>query len=86
MEDAVFNYAEGQAVGYSAGNVTYSLNPALRWRSFPMRHNGTGGILTFCDGHSAFFKESYLVPEQSNQFEKLNPDVIWSPALRALEP
>jgi len=86
MEDAVFNYAEGQAVGYAAGNYTFSNDPALRWRSFPMRHNGTGAILAFCDGHSSFYKQSYLVPQQANTYEKLNPDVIWSPAYRALVP
>ena len=86
MEDAVFNYAEGQAVGYSAGNYTFSNDPALRWRSFPMRHNSVGGILTFLDGHASFYKESYLVPQQGNGYEKLNPDVIWSPAYRALVP
>ncbi len=55
MEDAVFNYAEGQAVGYASGNYSYSMQPALRWRSFPMRHNGSGGVLTFCDGHCREF-------------------------------
>ncbi len=86
MEDAVFNYKEGQAIGYSAGNYTYSNDPALRWRSFPMRHNSAGGVLTFLDGHASFYKQSYLVPQQNNGFEKLNPDVIWSPAYRTLVP
>jgi prepilin-type processing-associated H-X9-DG protein len=86
MEDVVFNYAEGQAVGYSAGNYTFSNDPALRWRSFPIRHKSTGGNLSFLDGHVAFYKQSYLVPQQSSGFEKLNSDVIWSPAYRALVP
>jgi prepilin-type N-terminal cleavage/methylation domain-containing protein len=86
MEDAVFNYAEGQAVGYTSGNYTYSNDPALRWRSFPKRHNLTGGVLCFLDGHASFYQESYLVPQQGNGFEKLNYDIIWSPAYRALVP
>lgn len=87
MEDVVFNYAEGQAVGFTAGNYTYSNDPALRWRSFPMRHgSGRGGIISFLDGHAAYYNQSYLVPQQGNGFEKLNPDIIWSVAYRALVP
>jgi prepilin-type N-terminal cleavage/methylation domain-containing protein len=86
MEDAVFNYAEGQAVGYAAGNYTFSNDPALRWRSFPMRHNSAGGILNFLDGHASFYKQAYLVPQQGNGYEKLLSDVIWNPAYRALMP
>ncbi len=86
MEDAVFNYAEGQAVGYASGNYTFSSDPALRWRSFPMRHNSKGGILSFLDGHASYYNESYLVPQQGNSYEKLLPDVIWSPAYRSIVP
>ncbi len=86
MEDAVFNYAEGQAVGYTAANYTFSNDPALRWRSFPMRHNSKGGVLSFLDGHASYYNESYLVPQQGNGYEKLNPDIIWSPAYRTLFP
>jgi prepilin-type N-terminal cleavage/methylation domain-containing protein len=83
MEDAVFNYAEGQAVGYTSGNHTYSVNPALRWRSFPSRHNGSGGILNFVDGHSSFYKTAYINRQQGSGWEWLNPDVIWNPPYRA---
>ena len=86
MEDAVFNYAEGQAVGYSSANYTFSNDTALRWRSFPKRHNGKGGILSFLDGHASFYNEAYLVPQQSNGYEKILSDVIWSPAYRTLAP
>jgi hypothetical protein len=86
MEDVVFNYAEGQAVGYTSANYTYSNDPGLRWRSFPIRHNSLGGILSFLDGHAAFYNESYLVPQQSSGFEKRNYDVIWNVAYRALAP
>jgi prepilin-type N-terminal cleavage/methylation domain-containing protein len=86
MEDAVFNYAEGQAVGYTAGNYTYSVNPALRWRSFPSRHSGSGGILNFVDGHSSFYKSSYINRQQASAWEWLNPDVIWNPPYRLANP
>ncbi len=83
MEDAVFNYAEGQAVGYTSGNYTYSVDPALRWRSFPSRHGKAGGILNFVDGHSSFYKSAYINRQQPNAWEWLNPDVIWNPPLPA---
>jgi prepilin-type N-terminal cleavage/methylation domain-containing protein len=86
LEDAVFNYAEGQAAGYTGGNHTYSVNPSLRWRSFPYRHGNTGGALNFVDGHSSFYKASYINRQQASGWEWLNPDVIWSPAYRALNP
>jgi prepilin-type N-terminal cleavage/methylation domain-containing protein len=86
MEDAVFNYAEGQAVGYTSGNYTYSVNPSLRWRSFPSRHGGAGGILNFVDGHSSYYKSSYINRQQASTWEWLNPDVIWNPPYRLANP
>jgi prepilin-type processing-associated H-X9-DG protein len=86
MSEAVFNYAEGQAVGYASGNVTYSVDPALRWRSFPARHGSGGGNLVFTDGHAAFFKSAYVNHQQASGWEWLNPDVIWSPPYRLLNP
>ena len=86
MEDAVFNYAEGQAVGYTSGNFTYSVDPALRWRSFPSRHGSTGGILNFVDGHASFYKSAYVNRQQASTWEWLNPDVIWNPPYRAANP
>ena len=86
MSEAVFNYAEGQAVGYSSGNYTYSTLPSLRWRSFPMRHGGAGANLTFVDGHASFFKTAYINRQQASGWEWLNPDVIWSPPYRLLNP
>ncbi len=55
--------------------------PCSRSYRFPMRHT-TGGILAFCDGHSSFFKRSYVTngaPNDSgaNRAEKKNPDIIW---------
>jgi prepilin-type N-terminal cleavage/methylation domain-containing protein/prepilin-type processing-associated H-X9-DG protein len=66
------------------GQPDYSRNgifPCNRSYVFPQRH-GTGGNLAFMDGHSAFFKRSYITngaPDNQggNRAEKLNPDVIW---------
>lgn len=86
MADAVFNYAEGQAIGRQPGDYTYSNDPAIRWRSFPIRHNSRGGVLSFLDGHVAYYAQSYLVPEQASGYEKLNSDVIWNIAYRERNP
>lgn len=86
MEEAVFNYAEGQAVGYTSGNHTYSVDPALRWRSFPARHSNAGGNLTFVDGHASYYKASYVNRQQASTWEWLNPDVIWNPPYRVANP
>jgi hypothetical protein len=82
MVDTVFNSSE-----WNFNNNYYSVNPAVRWRQFPRRHNGKqGGILTFIDGHSAFFKYSYVVPNPDQANELLLPDVIWNPPYRAQYP
>jgi prepilin-type N-terminal cleavage/methylation domain-containing protein/prepilin-type processing-associated H-X9-DG protein len=81
MTDSVFNSTEG----FAAGNYYYSVNPAARWRAFPTRHNKLGGILAFCDGHAAYFKQVKIKAEQ-NGFEPLLPDVIWNPPYRLLNP
>jgi len=86
MSEAVFNYAEGQAVGYRVENYTYSSIPALRWRSFPNRHNQSGAVLNFVDGHASFYKSSYVNRQQTNRWEWPNPDIIWNPAYRMNNP
>ena len=53
--------------------------PAARNQRFAQRHRGTGGNLVFMDGHSAFYKRSYVTSPGLNPEEKLNPDVIWNP-------
>ena len=56
--------------------------PAARWSRFSQRHN-KGGNLVFVDGHSAFFKHSYVYnfspPTSEGRLEKFNPDVMWNP-------
>jgi prepilin-type N-terminal cleavage/methylation domain-containing protein len=82
MVDTVFNSAE-----WNFNNDYYSVNPAVRWRQFPRRHDGKqGGILAFIDGHSSFFKYSYVVPNPDQTYELRLPDVIWNPPYRAANP
>jgi prepilin-type N-terminal cleavage/methylation domain-containing protein/prepilin-type processing-associated H-X9-DG protein len=61
-----------------------SVNPANRQNSFAWRHN-KGGIITFLDGHSGFFKSSYITnnPSSGGYNEPLLSDVIWDPPYRA---
>jgi hypothetical protein len=82
LTDSVFNSTEG----FSAGNNTYSINPAARWRAFPSRHNKQGGILNFMDGHAAYYKQSLIKNQQANGNEPLLGDVIWNPPYRIVFP
>jgi len=57
--------------------------PCARSYRFSQRHSNVGGNLVFIDGHSAYFKRSYITngaPNDSgaNRAEKRNPDVIWN--------
>jgi prepilin-type N-terminal cleavage/methylation domain-containing protein/prepilin-type processing-associated H-X9-DG protein len=80
---------------FSPGHETYlpggpgdwarnGIFPCARSYRFSQRHNGNkGGNLVFIDGHSAFFKRSYITngaPNDSgaNRAEKRNGDVIWN--------
>jgi prepilin-type processing-associated H-X9-DG protein len=55
-----------------------SVNPADRQNSFASRHNN-GGIISFFDGHAAYFKYKYIQgnPSTGGEKEPLLPDVIW---------
>jgi prepilin-type N-terminal cleavage/methylation domain-containing protein/prepilin-type processing-associated H-X9-DG protein len=71
------NYLPGS--GDSARNGIY---PCNRSYVFPKRHNGTGANLVFLDGHSSFYKRSYVTngaPDNTgaHRAEKDNPDIIW---------
>jgi len=57
--------------------------PCARSYRFAQRHNNQGGNLVFIDGHSAYFKRSYITngaasDSGANRAEKLNADVIWN--------
>jgi prepilin-type N-terminal cleavage/methylation domain-containing protein/prepilin-type processing-associated H-X9-DG protein len=57
--------------------------PSERSTKFPYRHNSNkGGNLVFLDGHSSYFKRSYITngfadAGTTHRAEKCNPDVIW---------
>jgi prepilin-type N-terminal cleavage/methylation domain-containing protein len=80
MTDQYFNSTEGSA------NAFYSVNPAARWRVFPRRHSTKGGVLTFFDGHSAYYKQAVISNQQADGNEALLPDVIWNPLYRQANP
>jgi prepilin-type processing-associated H-X9-DG protein len=85
MTDSIFNSSEG----FTAGNLYYSVNPAARYVAFPKRHNKQGGILAFCDGHAAYFKQAKIKDLQGSDpatGEPLLPDVIWNPPWRLEHP
>lgn len=68
--------------GGAADAARNGIFPCARSYRFPNRHQGTGGNIVFIDGHSSFFKRSYITngaPNESgaNRAEKDNPDVIW---------
>jgi prepilin-type processing-associated H-X9-DG protein len=58
--------------------------PCARSYRFGQRHNSDkGGNLVFIDGHSSFFKRSYITngaanDSGANRAEKKNGDVIWN--------
>jgi prepilin-type N-terminal cleavage/methylation domain-containing protein/prepilin-type processing-associated H-X9-DG protein len=70
---------------YPSGSTEAQRNgifPCNRSYVFPKRHNGSGANLVFLDGHSSFYKRSYVTngaPNNSgaNRAEKDNPDIIW---------
>ena len=56
--------------------------PSQRWTVFTQRHN-LGGNIVFLDGHSAYFKYTYVFGADPNggdsRAEKLNGDIWWNP-------
>ena len=79
--DAAFNpYTE-----IENGDPIYNNQlPGLRFKSLASRHF-TGAVLNFCDGHAAYYKDSYATngANFSAKLEGLVPDIIWNPAYRA---
>ncbi|MEW6160707.1 MAG: type II secretion system protein [Verrucomicrobiota bacterium] len=64
---------------YTSSPDRNGIFPASRSDRFTRRHNNEGGNLVFVDGHSAFFKRSYITNGAASREEKFNPDVIWNP-------
>jgi prepilin-type N-terminal cleavage/methylation domain-containing protein len=83
MLDMAFNSKE-----WPYSNTFYSVNPAGRWRVFSMRHSSKkGGVLAFVDGHSQYFKWTYVYNQADpSGKELLLPDVIWDPSYRDANP
>jgi hypothetical protein len=79
--DAAFNpYTETD----NANPIYNNVNPGIRFKSLASRHF-KGAVITFCDGHTKYYKDSYLTngADFSTSIEGLVPDVIWNPAYRA---
>jgi prepilin-type processing-associated H-X9-DG protein len=86
MFDAAFN-PNTENDGRSGDPAYNSEYPGIRFKTFASRHN-KGGVIVFCDGHDAYFKDAYITNNVtaamwSAKTEPPNPDVIWDPAYRA---
>ncbi len=53
-----------------------SVNPANRFRSIGVRHD-KGTVITFCDGHSKYFRIFSVTNNPTGASEPENPDIIW---------
>jgi len=91
MFDAVFDPVSEVVNSFPQGNSTF---PGLRQNNFAWRHS-RGGIINFFDGHSQWFRTSYIqtkppygtsIASAGPEGEPLLPDVIWSPSWRAIAP
>ena len=83
LSEAVFSPTLENYLPTSSDNDRNGIFPCNRSYVFPKRHGGTGANLVFLDGHSSFFKRSYVTngaPNGSgaNRAEKDNPDIIWN--------
>ncbi len=82
LTEAAFSPSQENIMPVSTDAARNGIFPCNRSYVFPKRHGGTGGILVFLDGHSSYFKRSYVTngaPDNSgaNRAEKDNPDIIW---------
>jgi prepilin-type N-terminal cleavage/methylation domain-containing protein/prepilin-type processing-associated H-X9-DG protein len=83
MTEVLFNPNTERILPTDSDNNRNGIYPCNRHYVFSQRH-GSGGNIAFLDGHSAFFKRSYITngaPDGSgnDRIEKFNPDVIWNP-------
>ncbi len=52
--------------------------PSQRWSVFAKRHDGSG-VISFVDGHSAKFKQKYVINPAGGRKEIFNADIWWNP-------
>jgi len=83
LTETTFSPTLENYLGTSSDSGRNGIFPCARSYRFPRRHNNTGGTLVFLDGHSEFFKRSYVTngaPNDSgvNRAERNSSDVIWN--------
>jgi len=82
LTEAAFSPTHETYLATASDAARNGIFPCARSYRFAMRHT-LGGNLVFIDGHSAFFKRSYITngaPSDggADRAEKLNGDVIWN--------
>jgi len=90
MFDQLFNPNTEPYGGVAGGVSVYnSENPANRWKEIASRHS-VGATINFCDGHSAYYKDSYVTNYcsfttglEATAGGGAVPDIIWNAAFRA---
>ncbi|MEO6035723.1 MAG: hypothetical protein ABIQ35_10750, partial [Verrucomicrobiota bacterium] len=83
LTESMFSPSMETELGTPSDSARNGIFPAARSYRFAKRHNNAGGNIVFIDGHSSYFKRSYITngaPNDSgaNRAEKNNPDVIWN--------
>ena len=83
LTEQAFSPTKETYLGTASDANRNGIFPCARSYRFAQRHNNQGGNLVFVDGHSQYFKRSYITngaPNDSgiNRAEKNNGDVIWN--------
>jgi len=88
----LFDYAFNPDTDPAGGKLpsTDAIFPGQRWDKFSNRHS-LGGVIVFCDGHSAYYKDSYITNATGGgipasmplDVNETQPDIVWDPAYRA---
>jgi prepilin-type N-terminal cleavage/methylation domain-containing protein/prepilin-type processing-associated H-X9-DG protein len=86
MFDVVFNPVTEVVNNSPSFN---SVNPANRYRSIGVRHDG-GTVIAFCDGHATYYKINSVTNSTkygaASNGEPRNPEIIWNWKVRETEP
>jgi prepilin-type N-terminal cleavage/methylation domain-containing protein/prepilin-type processing-associated H-X9-DG protein len=83
ITEVAFNPKTERIMPVDADADRNGIYPCNRHYVFSQRHS-LGGNIAFLDGHSAYFKRSYIINGAANgsgdnRVEKFNADVIWNP-------